>query len=420
MTTSGRAADLRLVVGVIGPADLVLVVELGRAREFPTLTVRALPYQNEAQAVDLVRTHRTEVDAWLFTGVIPYTLAREAGVLDRPATHISYSGASLYRALLELLGRGHDARHISIDTLDKDQVIEAFRDASLSADRVHVAEYRRPDDASRFATFHRAAARGGATVAITCVRSVYDEISGDVEAVRLSPAIASIRSALQTIVLASLGQVSADAQVVLGFIDLSDPDPELSDEVSGLSGSVFTIQSSQYLIVTTRGVLEEATGGFQHLPPLTALARRHLWAHIGLGVGRSAAEADALARHALARCRSVGPFSAVISMGSGSDVVLRVPGGDEGVTHDAPVPVMVAARRSGVSRGTLTRLKSMLDTHADAGVTASDIASALSIEPRSARRTLKRLEQAGVARPIGRVVAGTTGRPPTVYRIRLE
>lgn len=419
ISTDGRAKDPGVVVGVIGPADLVLVVEQVGARTFPLLTIRSLPYPDEAQAVELVTAHRTEVDAWLFTGIIPYTLAQEAGVLDRPATYISYSGASLYRALLGLLARGQDTRHISIDTLERDQVIEAYRDATLSPDRVQVAEYRRGNDASRFAAFHRAAARSGATVAITCVRSVYDEISNDIEVVRLSPAVASVRSALQTILLASLGQVSADAQVVLGFVDLSDADPELSDDISALAGSVFAVQPGQYVLVTTRGVLEQATGGFQHLPLLATLTRRHLWAHVGLGVGRSAAEADALARHALARSRTVGPFSAVISMGSGSDVVLVEPG--TGPTpDDAPVPVMVAARRSGLSRGTLARLKSILGSYEESGVTAGDIATALNIEPRSARRTLKRLEQAGVARPIGRVMAGTTGRPPTIYRIRLD
>ncbi len=419
ISTDGRAGNLGVTVGVIGPADLVQVVEQVRAREFPALTIRSLPYPEEAHAVELVKTNRAEVDAWLFTGIVPYTLAQEAGVLNQPATYISYSGASLYRALLGLLARGRDTRHISIDTLDREQVVEAYRDAALSADRVQVAEYRRGADSSRFAAFHRAAARAGATVAITCVRSVYEDLSNDIEVIRLSPAIASVRSALQTIMLASLGQVSADAQVVLGFVDISDADPELSDDISALAGSVFSVQPGHYVLVTTKGMLEQATGGFQQLPLLATLTRRHLWAHIGLGVGRSAAEADALARHALTRCRSVGPFSAVISMGSGSDVVIVSPG-TEAAADDAPIPVMVAARRSGLSRGTLDRLKSIVDAHEEPGITAGDIATALNIEPRSARRTLKRLEQAGIARPIGRVLAGTTGRPPTIYRIRLE
>jgi DNA-binding transcriptional ArsR family regulator len=411
---------MRTSVGVIGPSDLVSLVEQVAGRDFPHLEVRGSTYRNESEAVELVRDHSADVDAWLFTGVIPYTLAAQAGVLDRPATYITYTGATLYRLMVGLLSSGRTIDAISIDTLDRDQVVEAFRDAALPVDGVRVMEYRAGHDAARFAEFHRATARTAAagSVAITCVRSVYDEICGEMEAIRLAPAIASVRSALQTITLASIGRVSADAQVVLGFIDVSDPDPELADDITALAGSLFTLQEGRYLLVTTRGVLEETTNQFQHLPLLTQLSRRHLWAHVGLGVGRSAAEAEALARRALARSRASGPFSAVVSLGNGGDVMLAEADPDE-VDPGEPVPLAVAARRSGLSRHTLDRLKGVLDRHGDEGITVGDVAEALDIEARSARRTLKRLERAGVAQPIGRVLAGTTGRPPTVYRVRL-
>jgi hypothetical protein len=419
VTASGQAPEIRATVGVIGPPDLVALVEQVAARECPQLHVRGMPYQHEGQAVDLVRGGPPDVDAWLFTGPIPYTIAQQAGVLDLPATYITYSGATLYRMLVGLLSSGRTVDRISIDTLDREQVVEAFRDAALPVDGVRVMEYRAGRDSTQFADFHRAAARGAASsIAITCVRSVYDDICGEIGTVRLAPAVVSVRSALQTITLASLGRANADAQVVLGFIDVSDPDPELSDDVTALAGSLFTLHEGRYLLVTTRGVLEQATNRFQRLPLLSALSRRQMWAHVGLGVGRSAAEAEALARRALARCRAAGPFAAVVSLGNGGDVMLA--GADQVEAARAePVPVAVAARRSGLSRGNLDRLKAMLDGHGQDGVTAGDVAQALDIEPRSARRTLKRLERAGVAQPIGRVLAGTTGRPPTIYRVHL-
>jgi hypothetical protein len=419
MTNPRYQAEVRATVGVVGPPDLVPMVQQVAARDFPQLELHPLPYRNESQAAEIVAHRPPEVDSWLFTGAIPYTLAQQAGVLDRPATYITYSGATLYRVLVELLSSGRAVDTISIDTLDRDQVVEAFRDAALPVEGVRVMEYRPGRDSAQFAGFHRAAARGAErSVAITCVRSVYEQIRGDIETVRLAPAIVSVRSALQTIMLASAGRVHADAQVVLGFIDLSEPDQELADDITALAGSLFTLQEGRYLLVTTRGVLEGVTGGFQRLPLLGALSQRHMWAHVGCGVGRSAAEAEALARRALARCRAAGPFAAVVSLGNGGDIMLGgVDSAEAG--DDEPVPVGVAARRSGLSKANLDRLKAMLYERGADGVTASDVAEALDIEPRSARRTLKRLERAGVAQPIGRVMAGTTGRPPTIYRVRL-
>ncbi|GAA1719686.1 hypothetical protein GCM10009765_80050 [Fodinicola feengrottensis] len=417
---SGGTATMQATIAVIGPPDLVRLVAQVASRDFPHLRIRPMPYKNETEAVDLVRDRPADIDAWLFTGTIPYTLAQQAGVLDRPATYITYSGATLYRVLVELLSSGRKVDRISIDTLDREQVVEAMRDAALPIDGVRVMEYRPGRDAAQFVQFHRKAARGAAhSVAITCVRSVYDELNGEVETVRLAPAIVSVRAALQTIALACLGRVTGDAQVVLGFVDVSDPDPELADDVTALAASLFTLYEGRYLLVTTRGILEETTSGFQQLPLLTSLSQRHMWAHVGLGVGRSAAEAEALARRALARCRTAGPFSAFVSLGNGGDLMLAGAGHSE-ATPDEPISVAVAARRSGLSRGNLDRLKAMLDQHGDDGVTAGDIAEALDVEPRSARRTLKRLERAGVAQPVGRVLAGTSGRPPVIYRVRLK
>lgn len=419
MSTRAAGSDAHTVVGVVGPSDHVSLVGQVAAREYPLLSVRAFAYRNEAQALQLVRAGRAEVDAWLFTGIIPYTIVRDARVTDKPATYISYTGASLYRTLLGVLAHGRQPTRISIDTLERSQVLDAFRDAGLPVGDVRVMEYRSAGDATAFADFHRTAARtGAADVAVTCVRSVYDAVRSELEAIRLSPALASVRSALRAVAMVGAGTAGIDAQVVLGLIELSEPDPELSDEVGPLSGSVFTVQHGRYLLVTTRDALEQHTGAFQRLPLLSRLTQRHRFAHIGLGAGSSAAEAEALARHALSRCRTAGPFAATLALDAGSDIVFCEPGPTP--TPDGPVPLLVAARRSGLPQATLIQLRALMDRCGADGVTAGEVATALGVEARSARRTLKRLERAGVAECAGRMLAGTTGRPPTIYRLRIE
>jgi hypothetical protein len=198
---------------------------------------------------------------------------------------------------------------------------------------------------------------------------------------------------------------------------LSDDDHYLDEDAGDLAGSTFALLNGGHVLVTTRGALEDATSGFKYLPLLTRLASRHVRAHIGFGVGRSAAEAEALARHALGRCRTIGPFSAVVSFGGSDDVVLI----EDDAAQDAPpgpVPMALAARRSGLSRRTLERIQALVVAKAD-DITTNDVATALNIEPRTARRTLKRLERAGVAQATGRMSTGTAGRPAVLFRIRL-
>ncbi|WP_117208414.1 hypothetical protein [Allorhizocola rhizosphaerae] len=82
-----------------------------------------------------------------------------------------------------------------------------------------------------------------------------------------------------------------------------------------------------FLLVTTRRPLYTATAGLTALPMLRRLADRHDRVRIGFGLGRSAAEAEALARRALARARRIGEIAAVLSLRSDTDIVLHTTAG---------------------------------------------------------------------------------------------
>lgn len=413
----------RAVIGVVGPADLVALVTQVAQREFSHLTVTAGAYSDEDETPAVVERLRGEVDAWLFTGIIPYTIAKEAGALDRPATHISYSGATLYRVLVSMLNRGHSIEAISVDTLERNQVVEALREAGLDVARVHVLPFRPSRTAETFAQFHRqSATEQGTTLAITCVRSVYSEIHNEMEAIRLSPALASVRTALTTLTLATAERVGSDAQVVIGYIDLPAEDTQLATDLASDAATLVKLDSGPYMIVTTKGALESATQGFKRLPLLDRLAQEHKWARIGFGIGRSAPEADALARQALARSRLVGPYVAIVALAASSELVMITDGSSpahaDDISLDEPASLGVAARRAGVERSTLIRIRDMISERGGGTITASEMASALGYQPRTARRILQRLERSGLAERVGSVETGATGRPPIVHRLR--
>ncbi|WP_311137414.1 hypothetical protein [Streptomyces sp. I6] len=115
-----------------------------------------------------------------------------------------------------------------------------------------------------------------------------------------------------------------------GPADSGPAGDELADEVRVLGGSLAALPDGRRLVVTTRGVLEKATDRFTRIPFLDGLAARHGTAHIGFGVGRTAAEAEALARRAVNRARSVGPAAGVVSMTDDVDIVIDGAAEDDG------------------------------------------------------------------------------------------
>jgi hypothetical protein len=405
-------------VGLIGPEDLVAQAR-AVCEDFAELAAMPLPYRDEAQTVEIVRSAHDEVDALLFTGIVPWSMAQDSELLRCPAEYIPYSGATLLRGLVELLRLGHDVTAASIDTLTRAQAQETMTEARLPTNRISVFEYQPGLTRDDYVAFHRRARNQGATVAITCLRSAYEVLEPEMAALRLAPSRHSIRSALQTLLLRVHSAYSSDAQIAIVLLEVDHEVPELATYLAALGGSVARIDERTQLLVTTRGPLSEITSGFTKVPPIGSVTPGSPL-RLGIGLGPTAAQAEARAWRGLRRTRdlaaqSTSGIAAVVASTDDADIVLMptrsVPG------HGASLSLL--ARRVGVRRETLERLRRLNEhAHGDA-FTAKDVSQRLAIEESSARRLLNRLERTGLASRAGTRHDGGTGRPPALYRLLL-
>jgi hypothetical protein len=404
-------------LGVVGPHDLVDDVA-AVCEEQPGVTAWRFDYDHESQAPGIVEAGSGRVKAWLFTGVVPYTLAREAGVLTAPATFVDYTGATLLQGVVRLLRDGHDAARVSVDTLASADVTATLAGAGIPTDGVRVLPYRSGIGSADVVGFHRRSRRGpdGTTAAITCLSSAYDVLRAEMPVLRLVPSAHSVRIALRQVRLQADSQLQEDAQIALGLVELDGGGDGLLKEAAALGGSLARTTGGLYLLVTTRGPLHEATGGFTALPMLRRLADRHERIHVGFGLGRSAGEAESLARRALGRARRVGPVAAVLSLRSDTEVLLET-------TAPAPRPgranLALVAQRVGLSVPTLERLRQAHQAVGAKPLTTREVADRLGVQQRTARRMLHRLELAGLAERAGNLTLGASGRPLTLYRLTL-
>jgi hypothetical protein len=256
-------------------------------------------------------------------------------------------------------------------------------------------------------------------------------------ALRLAPSPHSVRVALRQLLLRADNLAQEDAQIALGLVELdpadspaavgavNNQDEGLLREAAALGGSLAGFTRSPgppaspavvHLLVTTRGPLADATGNFTALPMLRRLADHHAVVRIGFGLGRSAAEAESLARRALSRARRVGPVAAVLSLRGDTDLVL------ESTTpplRPREASLAVLSQRVGLSVPTLERLRTVRDYAGAAPLTTREVASRLGVQQRTARRMLHRLELAGLAERTGNLTSGASGRPLTLYRLAI-
>ena len=402
-------------IGVVGPRDLVDTVA-DYCSEQGGITALSFDYAHESEATSIVAAQAAHVAGWLFTGIGPYTRAERDQVIDRPAVYLPYTREALQLAIIGLLRSGQRADRFSVDTMSHHAVQRCLEQAGIDRSDVRVLPFRPDLRAADYAEFHRRAHADepAATHAITCLSSVDELVRDELPTIRLRPTAHAIRSTLEHLILNIDESALGHAQIVIGLMDVPGAARHVEPQVAELAGAIGRRPDGSLLIATTRGQLAQASQEFTDLPLLTRLAELGDHVHVGFGLGRTAAEAEHLARRALIRSRRVGPVAAVLSRRNDTDTVLAE------LKHTAAPPLRTVdelARQSGIAAATLTAIG---DLHlADQTVTAAHLAARLGLQARSARRTLAKLEAAGLAERLGDVASGARGRPATRYRILL-
>ncbi len=383
----------------------------------------------------------------LFTGRVPYALARQAVPLQATLDFVPHGGADLYRALVLVLRHsGGRLPTVSLDTIERSIVDETYLDLDLEPP-VHVLALEADDggpgirSAADVTAFHlERVRRREVELCLTCLGSVRSELVRlGVPVVRIEHTRAALRDALNRASLRDRLARTEASQTAVALVDASGSRQRRPGAAGGYDLQRFELQARQrvldlaerlqgtltdgpdqtFLVHTTRGAVdaELARSRGPILPPdPTDGGRPPL---VGFGIGASVAGAEENARQAVALGRASGEVHVVLEDGA----ILRV-------GRDRPEPqyrlqetdgrLLARARELGLGPLTMARLATALRSVDPAAVTARDLARAYGVAPRSALRLLSNLQRAGVATVLGTRVAPRAGRPQTVFRVDVD
>jgi hypothetical protein len=425
-----------LTIGVVGPHDLVERVMLsgGSGTGQPGGTPRRLvaaAYRDEQEAADKVLRLGPAVDVCLFASRVPHEYARKAGALAGPATSVPLTGSALYAALLRAMqDGGYDLARVSVDVLGRGDVEEAYAELGLPVHDVHMRE--EAGNAATLAAFHdRLWRRTETSLAFTCLNSVAERLTAaGVPVITVRPTGSAIRSGLRTATLLGTQRRLEEAQLAVVVVEvptLRDTQrrsaPRQSREELRLTVHRFLVQEAQriqatvspmgehcFLVTATRGSLQPATDGFR-MPPFTERARSGLGIalEVGVGMGRTAHEAEAHAWAALGRSQS-GQRAGLFALDREGRAL--VPAARQ------PAPPQ-QSRAKGIE--TLSRLADKLSGSDEALVVDAELAGRLlGVTSRTARRLLRTLVDEGLAWPLPPSRTPQPGRPRQFYRLIVE
>jgi len=390
----------------------------------------AAAYRREREAAEKVARLGAAIDVCLFASPVPYEYARRAGVISVPSTYVRLDGGALYAALLRARMQGHNIERISMDVLPRSSVEEAYAELDIPGDGVRLRQD--PGSPAALAAFHERLWRMGETSAtLTCLESVSRRLArAGVPVISVHPTDEAIRMAVWNAVLLGGHHRLAAAQFAMVVVEvprlregarraLSRYSRDelrltvhrfLTGEAQRIQAMVIQADDHSFLVAATRGSLAAVTGDFSQMPFADrARAELGITIEVGVGMGRTAQDAETHARTALIRSRSGG---------AGPGTALTREGHSLVVPRRATPPALRAPSR-GIE--TLARLAGRLDGSETALVVDAETAGRLlGVTSRTARRLLRGLVDEGLAWPLPPSRAAQPGRPRQFYRLITE
>ncbi|WP_236707981.1 hypothetical protein [Brevibacillus choshinensis] len=142
--------------GVVGPKQTVERI-LSIAKDFDQeMNVIPSPYTETKETERIVMENDQYVDHWLFSGPIPYLIAKNALGTDKRMEHISPTESSIYQGFLEMVySQRKLLDRVSIDMLISTEYIDSsMQSISISVQELYTKTFEATIDPKELLDFH--------------------------------------------------------------------------------------------------------------------------------------------------------------------------------------------------------------------------------------------------------------------------
>lgn len=429
---------MKTTLALIGPSDSMKVMCESVKRFFPDLAYKTYIRERTEDSHEVLEQSQQECDGLLFSGIGVQEAARSKGVLTKPHAQISRGAYSLMRVLSEIQRKGIPFKRISIDVVTHQILKEVTREFGISFETVRSMPFDAQKPEQAYLNWHKTLLKKGEVdLAVSGFGSVYQQLAADKHQVfRMLPSSLQVRETVERLLteiatrdLRSAGiaiQIirlhSNEEQSASPYIRMKDEGRfflELLDYVRTIQGSLFNIGKREYVLFSTRGVIESPA----HLEIFTRLLQwgrdNNIRVSSGIGIGSTAFEAEKAAQKALSHSKKIAE-GAVFLMHVDQ---IQGPIGEQQELHYRTriedKTLLRIAKEIGITPRSVDRVRAIMDKTGKNTFDASDLAACLGIGERSARRILKRFLDSGYATLVGKENAHQVGRPKNMVKITI-
>jgi hypothetical protein len=435
-------------IAVVAPAGFIDKVNTIIDNEFDQIKHTDIVYREYSEIACKLAHRQKDFDAVLFAGRTLYNYARK---YIEPAVmweYIPRHGSSLLITLLKASQLNYDINRVSFDSYKKEVLYETY--AELNVDSRDLSIYitpERPFEESYFSDvfmFHQKNyMEGKVSCCITALLDVERMLKEQgIPCVFIEPTINIIRETLVNLHLKYLARESQNSQIVVLAIDINTPEEysllndneyqfmldrmKVSEQIylfaQMIQAAVLEVGHYGYVLFATRNILEVETENFTRIDLFDNINKETLSSiSLGIGYGQTVREARYNANQGMAASKKLGKNALCIIYGPNKKVgPVEYEGRKQPDENLIDSKVLKVAEESGISVNSVFKLYGIVKRQKKDRFTAKELAVFFGVSPRSMNRILRKLEEAGYAKVVGKKVMSDAGRPSRIVRLFFE
>ena len=429
-------------VGVVGPIKSVERI-LEVAKEFPgQLTFIPFVYYTATETTDIIKEHYDAFDYFLFSGPIPYEIAKQSKQDANNFFYIHLLEAGFYKALLQLMvSTKTKIDCVSIDIIDKSNVVDISLDQlSIPLKEMKVKTFNAQINYNELYEYHLHLYKDNkADAVLTCYPEVMEMLKKDnIPAEWISTTKLATKQVIQLIEQRS--QISYFKRTQIGVCminvdtkmyeeqseqlsyDIQFATLKMNEELLTLSrdmnGSFFEIGDGKYMIFSSRGeILDNLNFLNETITRLKKSWEREIIA--GIGFGDSALKAEINARKALYKTE-VEDKGIVMIDNLGETIHIPINHIHSLSTISDNTSLLHKLKDKNISIQSFEKVRDIIHLKKWHQFTSNDLALELNRSNRNAQRLLQSFKEAEIVEQVGEEKIAKQGRPRMLYRMNKE
>ncbi|WP_404328426.1 hypothetical protein [Mesobacillus maritimus] len=427
-------------IGVIGPNASVNRIVSHTEYYEEQVKFLPFPYTEIYEIEEIVENHEFHIDAWLFSGVVPYEVAHANGKIKKETIYISVTDSAFYKAFLELnYQKGTIVKRMSVDIIrDKSDLNAGLQQANVDLDECFVKVFQPDFKPEELFHYHIDLWQKGKTEGVlTCLPSVCDQLrDAGVPAAWMTPTHMQIRETLKIITEKVKASYFKETQISVVIIEVEDFDAltannntpyrlqylelKLREIIINLcekvKGTVIEKGHGRYMIFNTRGEIERELPALRETVYHLALEASNKVA-AGIGFGKTVYSAEENAYKAIRQSKESKSKKLIMIQDDGEAIELEEKNEElKYSVRTVDESLITKLKTVNVSVKTYNKLIAQIQRMGWTSFTAKDIALQMNMTERNARRIVMDLHEAELIKCIGEQ-SQSRGRPSKIYQL---